>query len=77
MMDNTYEGKRNIKIELVCTCGNVSKFPSGSFSGGHHSDGVVGISTGMVYICNQCGKEMTRRITKIVTKITETILEEN
>ncbi len=75
--DRGYEDKRGIKIELVCKCGNECELPNASFPGSSRPSNVIGIFTGIVYICSQCGKEMNRRITQFVSNITETILEEN
>ena len=58
--------ENKIRIDMVCVCGNMSEHV------GEKGSGAIHIYTGCIYFCNQCGKAMKRRITKIETKVTET-----
>ncbi len=72
MKDKVYEGKRRVKVDMVCPgCGNICCIDE------HHSqpDGVIIVDLQWLYICDQCGTEMKRRVTKIVEQITETVIE--
>lgn len=74
MMDkdgtNVYEGECRVKVAMVCECGNVREKAYYD-----HSHGAFCVYNGYTYICDQCGKEMERRITKISTEVTETETE--
>lgn len=62
-----------IRIDRVCECGNVVAEEIGGFgnqNGGHKHFVIYNHS---IYICAECGKEMTRKIVK--TEITETETE--
>ncbi len=69
-MSKQHEGPRKVKVEMVCPeCSNEFQLDDH-----YQKTGAIVIDTGYIFICDQCGAEMQRRVTKISAQITETIV---
>lgn len=68
-MDNNVE----IRVEMICECGNTTELESGSCSS-ISSKGAIVLYEHAVYICAKCGATMSRRVVKTTKTETETIL---
>ena len=66
-MIDAYVSETKIRMEMVCDCGNIAKDVEHSTV-----NGAILYYKEAVFICNQCGKEMKRRITKMENIVKET-----
>ena len=61
-----------IVVTMVCKCGQEACIETARQSDKY----AIVIYDQTVYICTKCGKEMTRRVVKVETAQTETIISE-
>jgi len=69
--------EKNIIVEYVCECGNVSPLSDGA----NHNQGYPGryvtVWNHCRVICLSCGKDMTLRVSKEEHKVEVTVIQEN
>ncbi len=66
-MINAYVSGTKIKMDMVCKCGNIAEDVE-------HSTvkGALLYYKEAIFICNQCGEKMKRKITKMESIVKET-----
>jgi len=69
--------EKNIIVEYVCECGNVSPTSDGDRNQARNNGHSITIWGHCRVICLSCGKDMTLRVSKEEHKVEVTVIQEN